>query len=88
MDYLKVGDLDGNTEFRILSIPGWEGLTDLRLEKSPEVFKKEAVIEKVGLKRIVGDNKYYFRASAKIGGVYQTKVPIFVATNLETNLSI
>ena len=88
MDYLKVSDLDGNTEFRLLNATGWDGLTDLRLEKSPETIKKEAVIEKIGLKRVVGDHKYYFRASAKIGGVYQTKVPVFVATNLETNLSI
>ena len=88
MALLKVFELDGGTEFRIPKADGWDYSVDLRLDKSAETITKEVAERAVGTKAIVGDYKFYFRAAPKVGGVYQTKVAVFVATNLETNLSL
>ena len=81
---LKVHDLSEGTEFQV---KGFEGI-DLRLENASRSESKEYVDGNKSSIKIIGEGNYYFRASAKAGGTYQTKIPIYVAGELETNLTI
>lgn len=85
---LKVFDLSKGTEFRLPGIDGWNATTDLRLENAIYPVAKEYVQQNSKNAHVIGDSNCYFIASVKAGGVYQTKISVFVAGHLLTNLKI
>lgn len=83
----KIHDLVVGTEFTLAEPAEWAGGKLFKLESDLPI-KKESLDSGGPNPIVIGDHSVYYRVSLMQGGMFQSKVRVYAANNLLTNLTI